>query len=91
VDAYYFCVGGSVGRHQAVGRPVGYRAPAAEVPEAIERLLRRYLDGRRPGEGFRQFAARHTDEELRGFLAGRLVEAVVRDVPAGSPPGGVDG
>jgi sulfite reductase (ferredoxin) len=91
VDAYYFCVGGSVGRHQAVGRPVGYRAPAAEVPEAIERLLRRYLDGRRPGEGFRQFASRHTDEELRGFLAGRLVEAVVRDVPAGSPPGGVDG
>ena len=25
VDAYYFCVGGAVGAHQAVARPVGYR------------------------------------------------------------------
>ena len=91
VDAYYFCVGGAVGRHQAVARPVGYRAPATEVPAAIERLLRAYLDSRRPGEGFREFAARHTDEELRGFLAGGLVQAVARDVPTGSPPGSVDG
>jgi sulfite reductase (ferredoxin) len=91
VDAYYFCVGGAVGRHQAVARPVGYRVAAAEAPAAIERLLRRYLDGRRPGEGFREFAARHTDEELRGFLAGALVAAVERDAPAGRPPGGVEG
>jgi sulfite reductase (ferredoxin) len=91
VDAYYFCVGGAVGRHQAVARPVGYRVAAAEVPAAIERLLRRYLEERRPGEGFREFAARHTDEELRGFLGGGLVEAVERDVPAARPPAGVDG
>ena len=91
VDAYYFCVGGAVGRHQAVARPVGYRVAATEVPAAIERLLRRYLDDRRPGESFREFAARHTDEELRGFLAGALVAAVERDVPAGRPPGGVEG
>jgi sulfite reductase (ferredoxin) len=91
VDAYYFCVGGAVGRHQAVARPVGYRVAAAEVPAAIERLLRRYLDDRRAGEGFREFCARHTDEELRGFLAGGLVVAVERDVPAGRPPHGVDG
>jgi sulfite reductase (ferredoxin) len=49
VDAYYFCVGGAVGRHQALARPVGYRVAATEVPAAIERLLRRYLDTRRPG------------------------------------------
>jgi sulfite reductase (ferredoxin) len=61
------------------------------VPAAIERLLRQYLDGRRPGESFRQFAARHTDEELRAFLAGALVGAVERDLPAGRPPAGVDG
>ena len=29
VDAYYFCVGGAVGRHQTVARPIGYRVPAA--------------------------------------------------------------
>jgi sulfite reductase (ferredoxin) len=91
VDAYYFCIGGAVGRHQAVARPVGYRVAATEVPAAIERLLRQYLDDRRPGEGFRQFAARHTDEELRGFLAGGLVAAAERDVPAGRPPGSVEG
>jgi sulfite reductase (ferredoxin) len=91
VDAYYFCIGGAVGRHQAVARPVGYRVAANEVPAAIERLLRQYLDGRRPGESFRQFAARHTDEELRAFLAGALVGAVERDLPAGRPPAGVDG
>ncbi|HEX9819973.1 MAG TPA: precorrin-3B synthase [Methylomirabilota bacterium] len=91
VDAYYFCVGGAVGRHQTVARPVGYRVAAGEVPAAIERLLRRYLDGRRPGEGFREFAARHTDEELRGFLAGGVVTAAERDVPAGRPPAGVEG
>ena len=91
VDAYYFCVGGAIGLHQAVARPVGYRVVAREVPAAIERLLRQYLDDRRPAESFREFAARHTDEELRGFLAGALVGAVERDVPAGRPPAGVDG
>ena len=30
VDAYYFCVGGAVGRHATVARPVGYRVAADE-------------------------------------------------------------
>src|SRR5208283_890376 len=50
VDAYYFCVGGAVGQHQAIARPVGYRCPALEVPAAIERLLNRYLAARGPDE-----------------------------------------
>ena len=45
-DAYYFCLGGAVGQHAAVARPVGYRCPAPLVPEAIERLLREYLADR---------------------------------------------
>jgi sulfite reductase (ferredoxin) len=91
VDAYYFCVGGAVGRHQAVARPVGYRVAATDVPAAIERLLRTYLDDRQPAETFREFCARHTDEDLRGFLAGGLVAAVERDAPAARPPHGVEG
>jgi sulfite reductase (ferredoxin) len=91
VDAYYFCVGGAVGRHQSVARPIGYRVAASEVPAAIERLLRQYLDDRLPGESFREFVARHTDEDLRAFLAGGLVSAVERDMPAARPPAGVDG
>jgi len=44
-------------------------------------LLRQYLSERRPGENLRQFFTRHTDTELREFLAGTSVEAVSRDVP----------
>jgi sulfite reductase (ferredoxin) len=91
VDAYYFCVGGGVGKHQATARPIGYRIPAADVPEAIERLLRAYLAERRAGENFRQFCAARTDEELRACLAGGEVLAVARDTPAGGPPHGVEG
>jgi len=91
VDAYYFCVGGAVGRHQAVARPIGYRVPAAHVPEAVERLLRAYLAGRRAGQTFRAFCAAHTDDELRTFLAGTEVAPVGRDAPAGPVPHGVDG
>ena len=91
VDAYYFCVGGAVGKHGQPARPIGYRAPATEVPDAIERLLRVYLRERSNGDTFRAFAARHGDEELRGFLAGTTAAAVERDVPAGRPPHGVDG
>jgi len=91
VDAYYFCVGGAVGRHQAVARPIGLRLPAGEVARAIERLLRAFQAERRDDENFRQFAARHTDEELRGLLAGELVDAVARDSATERPPHGVDG
>ncbi len=91
VDAYYFCVGGAVGRHQAVARPIGLRLPATGVAPAIERLLRAFQAERRDDENFRQFAARHTDEELRGLLAGEFVEAVARDAAADRPPHGVDG
>jgi sulfite reductase (ferredoxin) len=91
VDAYFFCVGGAVGRHQAVARPIGLRLPATAVAPAIERLLRTFLGERRPSESFRQFAARHTDDELRALLAGELVEAAARDVAAERPPHGVDG
>ncbi len=81
VDAYYFCVGGALGLNQATARPVGYRCAATEVPDAIERLLGRYLAQREPGENLRRFFARHNNTELREFLAGEVVDAVTRDLP----------
>jgi sulfite reductase (ferredoxin) len=81
VDAYYFCVGGALGLHQATARPIGYRCAATEVPDAIERLLRRYLVEREVGENLRQFFARRTDPQLRALLAGELIDAIPRDLP----------
>jgi sulfite reductase (ferredoxin) len=81
VDAYYFCVGGALGFHQATARPVGYRCAASDVPDALERLLSRYLAEREPGENLRRFFVRHSDTQLREFLAGASVDAVARDLP----------
>lgn len=91
VDAYYFCLGGALGLNQGVARPVGYRCVATEVPEAIERLLRRYLAESNTGENLRQFFARHTDAELRDYLAGQAFDPVARDLPEGRVPSGVEG
>ncbi|HEX8814294.1 MAG TPA: nitrite/sulfite reductase [Terriglobales bacterium] len=84
VDAYYFCVGGALGLYESTARPVGYRCAATEVPEAIERLLGHYLTEREPGENLRRFFARHSEPEIRGFLAGQEVAPVPRDLPDGS-------
>jgi len=85
-DAYYFCLGGAVGQHAAVARPVGYRCPAPLVPEAIERLLREYLADRALNENLRAWFSRHTDDELRAHLAGEVLAAVDRDIPTGPVP-----
>jgi sulfite reductase (ferredoxin) len=91
VDAYYFCVGGAVGKHQAFARPVGYRCVAAEVPDAIERVLKSYQAEREQGENLRQFFARHSNDEIRALLAGGVSEEFERDLAAGPVPHGVEG
>ena len=88
-DAFYFCVGGAVGQHASIARPVGYRCPAPLVPDAIERLLREYLDSRHRGENLRAWFSRHTDDELRAHLAGEVLAAEERDQPTGRVPHGV--
>jgi sulfite reductase (ferredoxin) len=90
-DAYYFCLGGSVGEHAGFARPVGYRCPANEVPDAIERLLRNYLESRNSGENLRQFFARHSEATLRSFLAGQDLPPVLRDPSPGRVPHGLEG
>jgi sulfite reductase (ferredoxin) len=91
LDAYYFCLGGAVGLHQSIARPIGYRCLATEVPDAIERLLQHYLSAKSPAENLRQFFARHSDAELREFLAGEFVSAVARDPSPGRVPHAVEG
>jgi sulfite reductase (ferredoxin) len=86
IDAYYFCVGGALGEHQRLSRPIGYRCPAAEVPEALERLLRAYILNRFDKENLRAYFARFSDYELRAQLAGAAVQAEQRDTARGLVP-----
>jgi len=91
VDAYYFCVGGSVGQFAAIARPVGYRCAASDVPDAIERLLLEFNSRREPNENLRRFLARHSNEEVRSFLAGSYLAPVERDLALGPVPQGLEG
>lgn len=77
VDAYNFVLGGALGQHAGVARVTGFRAPASEVPDAIERLLRGYLAGRSHGESLRAWFARHDIAQLKGLLEGEAVLAAV--------------
>ena len=93
VDAYYFCIGGSVGEFASIARPVGYRCAATDVPDAIERLMTQFTNERKSGENLRQFFARHTNDDLRSILAGGFAEPVKRDAAAagvGAVPIGID-
>jgi len=81
VDAFYFCVGGAVGKYARTARPLGYRAAADDCPAAIERLLRGYLAMREPGEDLRAYFARTDDDSLRAQLAGTVIDPVERDAP----------
>jgi sulfite reductase (ferredoxin) len=91
VDAYYFCVGGSVGQFATIARPVGYRCAATEVPDAIERLLGEFNEQRGSGENLRQFFARRSNDEIRTILAGVVAAPVEREMVQGSVPLGVEG
>ena len=83
-DAFYFCVGGAVGKYARAARPLGYRAAAKDCPEAITRLLSGYLAARQPEEDLRAYFARTSDEDLRAQLNGAPTTPVERDMaPAG--------
>jgi sulfite reductase (ferredoxin) len=91
VDAYYFCIGGSVGQFASIARPVGYRCAASDVPDAVERLLVEFNERRESGENLRRFLVRHSNEDIRSILAGSYVSPVERDLALGPVPQGVEG
>lgn len=90
VDAYYFCVGGSVGQIASIARPVGYRCTAEEVPDAITRLLEFFHAERHVGEPLQHFLARQTTPHLRSILARGLASIAERDLPGASVPHSVE-
>jgi sulfite reductase (ferredoxin) len=90
VDAYYFCVGGSVGHIASIARPVGFRCRADEVPDAISRLLDAFQSDRRHGESLQHFLARHSNDVLRSILAGGPTLVAVRDLSESQVPHSVE-
>ena len=93
VDAYYFCVGGSVGQVASIARPVGYRCAATDVPSAITRLLANFHAERRTAEPLQNFLARHSTDHLRSILSGQpaaQTEISLRDLPVAPIPHSVE-
>ncbi|HET8660310.1 MAG TPA: nitrite/sulfite reductase [Micromonosporaceae bacterium] len=70
VEGFQVHLGGGLalaaGQRAAFGRKLrGLRVTAEELPGYVERLARRYLAGRTPGEPFAQWVSRVDAEELR--------------------------
>lgn len=77
-DAWSFALGGALGTHAGVARLVNYRCLSEDVPEALERLLRNYLETRGNEQNLRAWFAERSNEDLRGILeSGALVPAQV--------------
>jgi sulfite reductase (ferredoxin) len=94
VDAYYFCIGGGVGRYANIARPVGYRCAATEVPSAIERLLIQFEIDKHHSEPLQKYLTRQSNESLRQILAGQPaidIPIAERDPAQGRVPHGVEG
>ena len=93
VDAYYFCVGGSVGQFASIARPVGYRCAADEVPDAITRLLAHFHAHRHHAEPLQKFLARHSTDILRSILSAQpaaRTEFIPRDLPTDRVPHSIE-
>ena len=91
VDAYYFCVGGSVGQIASIARPIGYRCVATEVPDAITRLLEHFHEYRHTAEPLQHCLARTTTPALRQILAGEVhTEIAERDLAVAATPHSVE-
>jgi len=67
-DAWSFALGGALGQHASFGRLVNYRCASVQVPDAIEHLLRNYLNARSDGQNLRSWFASHSNDELRSLL-----------------------
>jgi sulfite reductase (ferredoxin) len=65
VEGYQVHLGGALGLEAGFGRKVrGLKVTSAELPDYIERVLRRYLEQRESGERFAAWAARAAEGDL---------------------------
>jgi sulfite reductase (ferredoxin) len=65
VEGYQVHLGGGLGLDPGFGRKVrGLKVTSAELPDYVERVLRRFQQERNDGERFAQWAARASEEAL---------------------------
>jgi sulfite reductase beta subunit-like hemoprotein len=83
LEAYEIYLRGSLGEDATIGRPIVRRVPADDAATYVERLVGAYLAERLPDERFKQFADRHSDEELIAFASGRPLAEVTAELAAG--------
>jgi sulfite reductase (NADPH) hemoprotein beta-component len=67
-EFYQLTLGGSPDEDAAIGEIVGKSLPASEVAPAIERVLRSYLEVRRPGERFIDTVRRLGAQAFKGAI-----------------------
>ncbi|MFC4564732.1 nitrite/sulfite reductase [Nocardiopsis mangrovi] len=65
VEGFQVHLGGGMGLNAGFGRKVrGLKTTAAELPDYVERVLRRFLEQKADGEAFAQWAARAAEADL---------------------------
>ena len=69
VEGFDFFVGGGLGKAATIAHRVGYRAPADEVPDALERLLLAFEANREHGETVRTWTNRVGDAVIASALS----------------------
>jgi sulfite reductase (ferredoxin) len=70
VEGFDFFVGGGIGARSGIARRVGFRAPADDVADALERLFIAFTNGRRHGESFHGWTRRVGNDEVKSVLSG---------------------
>ena len=70
VEGFDFFLGGGLGLNSEIAKRVGFRAPADDVADALERLLEHFTESRMPHEMFRTWTARVGNVRLQSILSG---------------------
>src|SRR6185436_20195718 len=75
VEGFDFFVGGGLGKNSTLGHRVGFRAPADDVPDVLERLFSIYTTEKLVGESVRAWTGRIGDAGVKAILSGTRASA----------------
>jgi len=80
-EAYDFFIGGGLGKDACIARRIGVKLSTHQTKFGAEKLVKAYHRRRRDGESFKDWSARHSDDQLAAFtLLGALNDDELRGV-----------